>query len=364
MIVPTHVDVLLPRRPYANYILMALIFAVSTINFLGHIPYEVQLNYFAAYSLSNPSGLFLSVFLHTDIFHLTGNMVFQWVFGNAVCSKIGNWRFLILYFAFEFASSICHIQFSELPAIGASGAINGIIGFYFALYPWNYIYVFYFFYLTLWGHTRVPGYVLIILWFLLDAWGALDGGGMTAYWAHLGGFASGMIIAVIFLKFKLVEFHKVDQAHLFQRFFGRFNVDEITAEMIQSCRLLENKELLVRIGDLDEVRYPANILYRMMESGKARGDDEVYNEKTLKWELFAKYFADLAQSPQILSRKNKEFEESLLPEKEYFHHKEGQNFGPYKVSDLKNQIENGQITEDALVFESETNNWMKVKDLV
>ncbi|MCM8526719.1 MAG: rhomboid family intramembrane serine protease [Lentisphaeraceae bacterium] len=364
MILPTHVDVLLPRRPYANYFLMAAITLTSTLQILGYLPHEFLMEYFVAKDLKKPSGLFLSVFLHMDFFHLIGNMAFQWVFGNAVCSKIGNWKFLILYFLFEFASSICHIQFSDNGAIGASGAINGIIGLYFAMYPRNYIYVFYFFWFSFWGHTRVPGYLLIVSWFIMDAWGALEGGGMTAYWAHLGGFAGGMLAAVIMLKNHWIEFHRVDQPHLFEKFFGRFNVDSFTAKMIEACALMDNKEFTVRIGDMDDVRYPANILYRMMESGKARGDDEIYDEKTAKWISFAHFFNTLSASPEIISKRNKAVVENTLPEKEYFIHKDGENFGPFKILDLKNHLHNGQIEEDALVFEAETNNWMKVKDIV
>ena len=364
MIIPTHVDVLLPRRPYANYFLMASITLTSTLQILGFLPYDFLMKYFVAKDFSQPSGLFLSVFLHLDFFHLIGNMAFQWVFGNAVCSKIGNWKFLILYFLFEFASSVCHIQFSANGAVGASGAINGIIGLYFAMYPSNYIYVFYFFWFSFWGHSRVPGYLLIVSWFILDAWGALGGGGMTAYWAHLGGFAGGMLAAIIMLKFRWIEFHRVDLPHLFERFFGRFNLDVISPEMIEACSLMGAKEYTVRIGDMDDVKYPANILYRMMESGKVKGDDEILDEKTGIWLTFAHYFAAVAHSPEMISKKNKAAVENSLPEAEYFLHKGGQNFGPYKVLELKNHVQNGQIEEDALVFEAETNNWMKVKDIV
>lgn len=364
MILPTHVDVLLPRRPYANYFLIVTICITSTLQILGVIPFDFLMEYFVAKEFSKPTGLFLSVFLHLDFFHLIGNMAFQWVFGNAVCSKIGNWRFLVLYFIFEFASSVCHIQFSDKGAIGASGAINGIIGIYFVMYPRNYINVFYLLWITFWGTTRVPGYVLIVFWFIMDAMGALDGGGMTAYWAHLGGFAGGVIMGGIMLKFKMIEFHKVDLPHLFERFFGRFNADEISDVMIQTCSLMQDREFNVRIGDMDDVCYPSHILYRMMESGKVRGDDEVLNEKTGKWETFAHFFGNASRSPEMISLKNKAEFENTLPEKEYFLHKDNQNYGPYKVSDLKTHVQNGQIGIDELLFEAETNNWMKVKDIV
>ena len=364
MLIPTHVDVLLPRRPYVNYLLIALSTILSTVYILGYFPLSVTGYFVAGGRDPQPIGMILCVFLHLDFFHLIGNMIFQWVFGNAVCSKIGNWRYLFLYLTFTLAASVCHSWFSTNGAIGASGAINGIIGFYFAMYPRNYIYVFYWFYITFWGHSRVPGYVLIIFWFIMDAWGALGGEGGVAYWAHLGGFAAGMISAVIFLKFKWIQFHRIDQDHLFQRFFGRFNVDEITKEMAEACFLLKEKEMTVRIGDMDDVKYPASILYRMMETGKVRGDDEVLDGHTGKWETFTKYFGALVMSPEMISKKNKAVEASELPEEEYFIHKDGQNFGPYKVSDLKSYVVNGEVSEDALMFESKTNNWMKVRDVL
>ena len=363
MIVPTHVDVLLPRKPYANYFLIGSITVVSLIYLFGFMPQEVS-RYFIARHDYPLSGYFLSAYLHLDFMHLLGNMAFQWVFGNAVCSKIGNWRFLILYFVFEFASSLCHVHFSLNGVIGASGAINGIIGFYFALYPSNYIYVFYWFYISPWGHTRVPGYVLIIFWFIMDAWGALTGGGFVAYWAHLGGFAAGMVVAIIFLKMKWVHFHKRDHDHLFQKFFGRFNLDEITPEMVVACQLLGDREVEVRLGVMDEVKYPASILYRMMETGKAKGDDEILNAATGKWETFAVFFGHLCQSPEMISMKNKAVADEVLPQEKYFVHRDGENFGPYKVFELKTHVANGQIGVEELICEAETHNWMKVKDVI
>ena len=66
----------------------------------------------------------------------------------------------------------------------------------------------------------------------------------------------------------------------------------------------------------------------------------------------------------MISRKNKAIEENVLPRTDYFVHKDGQNYGPYKLLDLKTYVSNGQISEDELIFEAETNNWMKVKDVI
>src|SRR5690606_4238592 len=92
------------------------------------------------------SGMFGHVFLHGGLLHLFGNMLFLWAFGNAVCAKVGNFRYAALFFVLAFASAAVHNLFDGHPAIGASGAINGVVGLFLVYFPRNDIRCFWWFF--------------------------------------------------------------------------------------------------------------------------------------------------------------------------------------------------------------------------
>jgi hypothetical protein len=124
--------------------------------------------------------------------------LFLWVFGNAVCETVGDVRYVGIFLLAGVIAGATHNLFSGQPAVGASGAINGIVGFYLVMFPTNKIDCFYWFFFRV-GTKEVTGYWLILLWFLLDAWGAFWGAGSgVAYWAHLGGLAAGIVLGVLF----------------------------------------------------------------------------------------------------------------------------------------------------------------------
>ena len=143
--------------------------------------------------------------LHGDIFHLLGNMLLLWIFGNAVCAAIGNIAYPIVYVLLALLASSAHLAFSGHPAIGASGAIYGVVGMAFVLFPVNNVklltsFAVFFFRFSL------KSYLLIAAWVMLDnVIPIINNEGFIAYWAHIGGFTSGMVIALIMLKTKLVE---------------------------------------------------------------------------------------------------------------------------------------------------------------
>ncbi|MGB9135411.1 MAG: rhomboid family intramembrane serine protease [Candidatus Bathyarchaeia archaeon] len=148
--------------------------------------------------------LLTSMFLHADIFHIGGNMLFLYVFGDNVEDTFGHFRFLLFYLACGFVADFTHILSLTAPTdfltptLGASGAISAVMGAYIVLYPRARILallVFRFFYVT-----PVPAAIFLGFWFLLQLlYTFLDMGGGVAYWAHIGGFAAGVIIA-LFLK--------------------------------------------------------------------------------------------------------------------------------------------------------------------
>jgi len=147
--------------------------------------------------------LFTSMFLHGGLMHLLGNMLFLWIFGDNVEDYFGHVGYLFFYLVCGIGSGLVHVLFnlnSHLPAIGASGAISGVMGAYALLFPSNRILTFFFIFLI-----PVPAYLILGYWFVLqflEGVGTLGGGasGGVAFWAHIGGFLLGMGITAMVRK--------------------------------------------------------------------------------------------------------------------------------------------------------------------
>jgi len=146
--------------------------------------------------------LFTSMFLHSDIFHIAFNMLFLYIFGDNVEDAFGHFRYLLFYLICGLAADFVHILSlttpTELirPTLGASGAISGVMGAYIVLYPRARIRTLVIAYLI--TVVSVPALFFLGFWFLLQllsTW--LDIGGNVAYWAHIGGFVAGMVLALI-----------------------------------------------------------------------------------------------------------------------------------------------------------------------
>ena len=181
------------------------------------------LNYY--FNGLNLKGIFGHMWLHGDLLHLLGNMLFLWIFGNAVCAKIGNIRFFLIYIFAGLIAAIAHLIFKGGPMLGASGAINGIVGMFLVFFPQNDITCYWGWCLIYWRQFTVSSYWIILMWLVFDIFGATRGGGHTAYFAHLGGFAGGFVIAALMLKFKWIEMENYEKS-LLQILFG--SKEEIT----------------------------------------------------------------------------------------------------------------------------------------
>jgi membrane associated rhomboid family serine protease/DNA-directed RNA polymerase subunit RPC12/RpoP len=143
-------------------------------------------------------GLLGYMWLHGGLFHLLGNVLFLWIFGNAVCAKIGNLRYLLLYVLFGVIAGVAHLLTSRAPLVGASGAINGVVGMYLVLFYQNEITCLFAFWLIV-PYVRwfaVSSVWMILLWLLWDVLGTVWGGSQVGHFAHLGGFAGGFGIAL------------------------------------------------------------------------------------------------------------------------------------------------------------------------
>lgn len=156
-------------------------------------------------SLGRLTPLFSSMFMHAGLLHLGGNMLFLFIFGDNVEDSMGHFRYLSFYILVGLLSNLAHIYanpLSNVPSLGASGAIAGVLGAYFLLYPRakvaTLIFLIFFFQII-----EVPAWIFLGLWFLLQivsgtaSIGNGSGGGV-AWWAHIGGFASGMVLVLFF----------------------------------------------------------------------------------------------------------------------------------------------------------------------
>ena len=151
-----------------------------------------------------------SMFLHGGWLHLLGNMWFLWVFGNNVEDSMGHGRFVVFYVLCGLAAAAAQILVnpgSTIPMVGASGAISGVMGAYIVLYPRVKVHmlVFLFIFIT---RITVPAWMMLGYWFLLQVLGGLpmlaNESGGVAFWAHTGGFITGMLVIWLFRDPELV----------------------------------------------------------------------------------------------------------------------------------------------------------------
>jgi len=143
--------------------------------------------------------VFTSMFLHGNIFHILFNMYFLYIFGREVESTLGSGRYLLLYFLSGIFATIFHIGFSSvmgiynvlIPALGASGAISGVLGAYLLLYPRRSLTVCWFFWLIPWCFNMKAAY-LLLFWFATQLIYGYTVGQGVAFFAHVGGFVFGI----------------------------------------------------------------------------------------------------------------------------------------------------------------------------
>ena len=166
---------------------------------MGTIPYEIthfkSLPLVVGHSaeqiprLAPVLTLIVSMFLHGGVFHLLFNMLYLWIFGNNVEDFLGPFRFTVFYLISGVGASLTHIIFnanSQVPMIGASGAIAGVLGAYLILYPKARVMTLFFF-----SIVPIPAAIVLGVWFLMQVLNVGVGGGV-AWFAHIGGFLIGM----------------------------------------------------------------------------------------------------------------------------------------------------------------------------
>jgi membrane associated rhomboid family serine protease len=196
------------RTPYVTYSLII----INVLAFLHQISsdYVAVIQRYAFYPIlflenEQQYRLVTSMFLHGDLLHLGGNMLFLYIFGDNVEGRLGRTKYLFAYISLGVAASVTHTvwvlyqepQALTVPAIGASGAISGVLGAYAVLYPHSRIVTLLFlrFFIRI---VEVPAYLYLGFWFVYQLiLGSLSPGGGIAYWAHVGGFAVGALLGLM-----------------------------------------------------------------------------------------------------------------------------------------------------------------------
>lgn len=152
---------------------------------------------------------FTSMFLHGGWMHILGNMLYLWIFGDNVEDRLGHFKYILFYFLCGLGAAFFHIlvdPMSEIPTIGASGAISGVLGAYMILFPHarvlTVIPIFIFIQIA-----EIPAFFLLFMWFLLQFFNGMlslgfntAGMGGVAWWAHIGGFIIGFVLAIVLRK--------------------------------------------------------------------------------------------------------------------------------------------------------------------
>jgi membrane associated rhomboid family serine protease len=205
---PIHDDTeRLHGRPYLNYSLITInavvfIWEISVTGFFSNpIATETLFRNYGAVPESvlqgNIASLVTSMFMHGSIAHIIGNMVFLFVFGDNLEDRFGRLNYLFMYLGWGMAAALLHSLYAEsvgagdIPAVGASGAISGVLGAYLVMFPRAKVFtVIILFFITT---VRIPAIAYIPFWFIMQVIFAVIGDpGGVAYFAHIGGFVVGL----------------------------------------------------------------------------------------------------------------------------------------------------------------------------
>jgi membrane associated rhomboid family serine protease len=192
--------------PVVTYGLIALNVLFFFVELGGGDPFIMKWAFVPTRFLANPIGDFLtifsSMFMHAGWVHLGGNMLYLWIFGDNVEDRLGHIKFTIFYLLCGLAATFAQLLFSlgsNVPNLGASGAIAGVLGAYILLFPKGKVRV-----LQGTQVIQVPALIVIGFWIVLQLFSsfasitsATDTGGV-AYMAHVGGFIAGLVMAFIY----------------------------------------------------------------------------------------------------------------------------------------------------------------------
>jgi membrane associated rhomboid family serine protease len=192
--------------PVVTYALIALNVLVFFIELSSGEPFIQRWSVVPRRLIENPGSdfvtVFTSMFMHGGWLHLGGNMLYLWIFGDNVEDRLGHAKFVIFYFFCGIAATVAQLVFtanSNVPNLGASGAIAGVLAAYIVLFPRGQVRV-----LMGRGIMPLPALVVIGLWIVLQFINGIGSitqsaeTGGVAYMAHIGGFVAGLVLTFIF----------------------------------------------------------------------------------------------------------------------------------------------------------------------
>ncbi|KJZ22299.1 rhomboid family intramembrane serine protease [Tritonibacter mobilis] len=197
------------RTPYVVYLLMAA-------NILGYLWYSTSFPtdrsmalFYATFAAvpreimmeEAPLTLLTSMFIHGGIMHLAGNMLFLWIFGDNMEDEMGHLPFLLFYLVSGVGATLVHVMsapMSNVPLVGASGAIAGVMGGYLLMFPKARVDILIIL-IIFFRIIPIPAFIMLGLWLAMQFFGGLNADpnlGGVAYWAHAGGFFIGLALTV------------------------------------------------------------------------------------------------------------------------------------------------------------------------
>ena len=199
--------------PFVTYIIIGINSLVFIYQYLI-LPPESLGHIISTYALTPaaPSVItvFTSMFMHGGLMHIIFNMWFLWIFGDNIESVLGHKRYALFYLLCGVGAALAQIQIntgSQIPMVGASGAIAGVLGAYLIRFPRATVHVLVILIIFI-TFIRVPAMVVIGIWFLSNLTAGLGTPGIeetggTAWFAHLGGFVSGVVLNQVFKKIRI-----------------------------------------------------------------------------------------------------------------------------------------------------------------
>ena len=196
--------------PIVNYALIIINILVFFLELSGGEEFIMKWSFIPSRFLQDPTANFITIFtamfMHAGWGHLIGNMLYLWIFGDNVEDRMGKVLYVLFYVVSGIAATFAQMVFtpnSDVPNLGASGAIAGVLGAYILLFPKTKVNV-----MVGRAITQMSALIVIGFWFVLQffssfasLYSADEGGGGVAYMAHIGGFIAGLAMAFVFKGF-------------------------------------------------------------------------------------------------------------------------------------------------------------------
>ena len=220
--------------PYVTFFLIGLCSFVFMLQYLSQMNPLIFYNFgfvpAAFFSDYSSLTIYTSMFLHGGFFHIAGNMLYLWIFGDNVEDAMGTLKFIIFYLLCGTIAALCQgfvDPNSQIPMVGASGAIAGVLGAYLMLYPKANVKCLVFIIIII-QMIRIPAFIVLGFWLALQFFnipGSIDSDGGTAYFAHIGGFLAGIVLIPFFKNKNVQLFHEKNTSswQVFERGSNEFN---------------------------------------------------------------------------------------------------------------------------------------------